>query len=358
MNWGSAETIQFLSWLCMGGVGLAVIAALAHFMSLSKEKPSFIASSLGQLSTILLGVAALIGFYGLWLRYREVNHFPSQTMSEVVSCFAVATLLAGVVVHFVLQWKRYGIGAQGLGFLLQALVFIAAGLTLFYVRSMPTTERDLPPALQSYWFPPHLTALIFSYGTLSIAALLVFLYFAFQACRELLAGNMKSLSLWGTMLFIFLVPFSHLITIPLFLVLVLPIALGLHFSGRGFSWLPEWGKTLDDLSFRVFAVGFPFLTAGVMMGALWAQESWANYWGWDSKEVTALLTWIVYLVYLHLRFVAGWRGPKSMKILLAGAVSIFITFQLFGYLPDSQKSLHRYTDPDVVPQEGMQGGNK
>jgi ABC-type transport system involved in cytochrome c biogenesis permease subunit len=114
-------------------------------------------------------------------------------------------------------------------------------------------------------------------------------------------------------------------------------------------------KELDEVSFRAFAVGIPFLTAGVWMGAFWAQEAWANYWGWDSKENTALITWLVYIVYIHLRMLGGYRGSKAMSVLVAGALSVFMTFQIFGYLPDSQKSLHRYTDDAVTPSEGRQG---
>ena len=113
--------------------------------------------------------------------------------------------------------------------------------------------------------------------------------------------------------------------------------------------------TCHCTSFRAFAVGIPFLTAGLWMGAFWAQEAWANYWGWDSKENSALITWLVYIVYIHLRMLGGYRGAKAMSVLMGGALSIFITFQLFGYMPDSQKSLHRYTDDGVQPQEGQQG---
>ena len=63
----------------------------------------------------------------------------------------------------------------------------------------------------------------------------------------------------------------------------------------------------------------------------------------------------VYVIYIHLRMLGGYRGAKAMSVLMGGAISVMITFQLFGYLPDSQKSLHRYTDDNVVPQEGMQG---
>ena len=67
-----------------------------------------------------------------------------------------------------------------------------------------------------------------------------------------------------------------------------------------------------------------------------------------------MITWLVYVVYIHLRMLGGWRGSKAMGVLVGGALSVFITFQVFGYFPDSQKSLHRYTDDNVRPMEGQQ----
>ena len=123
--------------------------------------------------------------------------------------------------------------------------------------------------------------------------------------------------------------------------------------GSHLAWFDRWEQGSDRFTWLIFVVGFPFLTAGLIQGGLWAQEAWALYWGWDSKEVSALISWLFYVIYLHLRYVAGWRGEKGMWILAFGGLSIYITFQLFGYLPASQSSLHRYTDMSVVPAEGM-----
>ena len=69
--------------------------------------------------------------------------------------------------------------------------------------------------------------------------------------------------------------------------------------------------------------------------------------------MSALISWLFYVIYLHLRYVAGWRGEKGMWILASGGLSIYITFQLFGMLPASQSSLHRYTDMEEVPAERL-----
>jgi cytochrome c-type biogenesis protein CcsB len=87
--------------------------------------------------------------------------------------------------------------------------------------------------------------------------------------------------------------------------------------------LPE-ARKLDDIIYRVITVGFPFLSVGVVMGAVWAHYSWGRYWGWDPKETWALITWFVYAVYLHTRITLGWTGKPGAFIAVAGfAVVIF-----------------------------------
>jgi ABC-type transport system involved in cytochrome c biogenesis permease subunit len=87
--------------------------------------------------------------------------------------------------------------------------------------------------------------------------------------------------------------------------------------------LPD-AKKLDDIIYRVITVGFPFLSVGVVMGAVWAHYSWGRYWGWDPKETWALITWLVYAVYLHTRITLGWTGKPGAFIAVAGfAVVIF-----------------------------------
>jgi ABC-type transport system involved in cytochrome c biogenesis permease subunit len=194
-----------------------------------------------------------------------------------------------------------------------------------------------------------------SYATMTIAALIAISFFFTRFWVGVFAGGIPKRTQVVSFVGLALVPFVQVVTVPLLLLsgLVFFVLWRLKKLPGG-PRLAKLEKDLDEVSFRAFAVGIPFLTAGVWMGAFWAQESWANYWGWDSKENTALITWLVYVVYIHLRMLGGYRGAKAMSVLVAGALSVFLTFQIFGYLPDSQKSLHRYTDDAVVPMEGRQ----
>jgi len=339
-------------------IALALAAALQHFRWSRAGREDRSTPWTARGATLALWAATFVMFAAVWQRGVEVNHFPSQTMSEVLTMFSFALLVAMLALHYALGLRRRGPGWAILDDALVALVSAGVLASLHYTSGLSTAQRDLPPALQSYWFAPHLSSLIFSYATLTIAGTICVVYFCIRFWSGALAGGQKrSRQVW-TLLALTLVPFAQVVTIP---VLVLSGLVFLVLKARGrvpsAAAVLALEKDLDDVSFRAFSVGMPFLTAGLFMGAFWAQEAWANYWGWDSKENSALISWLVYVIYIHLRMLGGYRGEKAMTFLIAGAFSIFTTFQLFGYLPDSQKSLHRYTDDNVRPMEGQQGAS-
>jgi cytochrome c-type biogenesis protein CcsB len=80
------------------------------------------------------------------------------------------------------------------------------------------------------------------------------------------------------------------------------------------------------LSYRIIGIGFPFLTIGILSGAVWANEAWGSYWSWDPKETWALLTWLVFAIYLHTRLTKGWEGKKPALIASLGFVTVWICF--------------------------------
>ncbi|MBL8860435.1 MAG: cytochrome c biogenesis protein CcsA [Planctomycetes bacterium] len=349
-----SSRIQVLAdLLCWLGVLASALSATFHLRPRPDGgRPGWLART----PLLFLALATLAMTVSVGFRWVEVNHFPSQTMSEVLGMFTLFLGLAMLALWFVLGLRKRGHGWAVLEDVLVALVLLGIVFTHAHVRTLSTAQRDLPPALQSWWFAPHLVALIFSYATMGIAALLALSYFLTRLWSGVYRGGQSRRSQVLIVAGLVLVPFAHLVTIPMLLVsAVVFTALFLLRRVPGAEAVSRLERELDDVSFRAFAVGFPFLTAGLWMGAFWAQEAWANYWGWDSKENSALITWLVYVIYIHLRLLGGYRGAKAMSALVAGALSVFLTFQIFGYLPDSQKSLHRYTDDGVQPQEGQQG---
>ncbi len=89
--------------------------------------------------------------------------------------------------------------------------------------------------------------------------------------------------------------------------------------------LPE-ALSLERLSYQVTLFAFPFMTLILITGAIWAHEAWGRYWGWDPKETTALVTWLIYTAYLHGRFIPGWSGKKAAVISIIGFFSVIFTY--------------------------------
>jgi cytochrome c-type biogenesis protein CcsB len=82
----------------------------------------------------------------------------------------------------------------------------------------------------------------------------------------------------------------------------------------------------DDLAYRSLAIGFPLMTLGIISGALWAQSAWGTVWTGDAKILLAFVTWLIYLLLIHYRLIAGWRGKKAAYLAIVGFVGVVITF--------------------------------
>ena len=157
----------------------------------------------------------------------------------------------------------------------------------FATFSLPKEMQEaspLVPALQSNWLMMHVTVMILSYAAL-------------------IFGSLLSIG---------------------FLVIT-------EFSSKNSSLLPNKYKSnlariLDNLSYRVLGFGFPLLTIGILSGAVWANEAWGSYWSWDPKETWALLTWLVFAIYLHTRLTKGWEGKKPALIASLGFITVWICF--------------------------------
>lgn len=85
-------------------------------------------------------------------------------------------------------------------------------------------------------------------------------------------------------------------------------------------------EDMDRLTFRLIAVSYPFLTAGLFLGSVWAQQAWGRWWGWDAKEVWALATWLIYSTYLAAHLAGGWRGRRMTYLSLAGFFVMMFTY--------------------------------
>jgi cytochrome c-type biogenesis protein CcsB len=99
-------------------------------------------------------------------------------------------------------------------------------------------------------------------------------------------------------------------------------------------------ERLDRLAYRAIAIGFPFFTlGGLFFGAIWAKHAWGRYWGWDPKETFMLVTWLVYVLYLHVRIQRNWRGRRTAWIAVIGFLLALFTFAGVNFLI---RGLHSY----------------
>ena len=175
----------------------------------------------------------------------------------------------------------------------QALLLGFAGLVL------TTPAAPLVPALQSVWLKIHVSAAATASGLL----LLAFVPAALFLVRSGYDADKRRF------------PYGF---------------------GRG---LPA-SDTLERLAFRLHAFAFPIWTFAVLIaGPIWAYEAWSRYWGWDPKEVWALITWVVYAAYLHARATAGWRGRKAAWLALVGVATLWFNFVGINYFSSTSHRL-------------------
>jgi cytochrome c-type biogenesis protein CcsB len=208
----------------------------------------------------------------------------------------------------------------------------------FATFSLPKEMQEasaLVPALQSNWLMMHVTVMILSYAALILGSLLSIgflvvtsnekplfdlssLRVSFSTPRRLesdstsgtLEVNLPSLS-----------PRSNSIE-----TVLRSVRSEDEDSKTPISYKQKLAKTLDNLSYRVLGLGFPLLTIGILSGSVWANEAWGSYWSWDPKETWALLTWLVFAIYLHTRLNRGWEGRKPAIIASFGFISVWICF--------------------------------
>ena len=169
----------------------------------------------------------------------------------------------------------------------------------------------LVPALQSNWLMMHVTVMVLSYAALIIGSLLSIGFLVISVNQNQVENPLKP-------------SFNSSNIVESNLDTRMPLNLP---------------KILDNLSYRILGIGFPLLTIGILSGAVWANEAWGTYWSWDPKETWALLTWLVFAIYLHTRLNKGWEGKKPAIIASFGFLIVWVCFLGVNLLGDG---LHSY----------------
>jgi cytochrome c-type biogenesis protein CcsB len=204
-----------------------------------------------------------------------VHRAPWGNMYEFVTAL---TCVAAIFFCYVMVRYR----AWALGVFVMGAVVIALGLaeTVIYTAAGP-----LVPALQSYWLSIHVTAMTLATGIFFVAAVLGVMYLVVERYRARVAAGKAQ-------------------------------------PGNGLLARIPSAAQLDKLTYRTVVFGFPVWTFGVIAGAIWADQAWGRYWGWDPVETWAFITWVLYACYLHARATAGWRGRRAHYLQLLGFASL------------------------------------
>jgi cytochrome c-type biogenesis protein CcsB len=235
----------------------------------------------------------LVGFIehvvGIGIFWLLSDRLPLSNMWESF-VFAVGGM---VLLGLILEGGRFirlaGLGSSVLGFI---FMVIAHKLPIF-----DSQIRPLMPALQSSWLTYHVVTIMLSYSAFALSFFVAVVYLA----KDKMLGGDRGTSLLARK-------------------------------------LPSL-NALDVFNYRIIAIGFPLLTVGIIAGAVWAATAWGRPWGFDPKETWSAITWLVYAIYLHARFVSGWGGRSSAVIAIIGFLCVLFTYFGVNYL---LSGLHSY----------------
>ncbi|MCG2584901.1 c-type cytochrome biogenesis protein CcsB [Massilia sp. TS11] len=233
----------------------------------------------GAVGSKLCWAAVVLGWTGMMVRWYEsylmgsdVGHIPVSNLYEVFILFSLITAM------FYLYYEaRYG--TRQLGPFVLLVIAAAVGFLLWYTVSRDAAGiQPLVPALQSWWMKIHVPANFIGYGTFALAAGVAGAYLL--KSHGILADRLPPL------------------------------------------------EVLDDVMYKSISVGFAFFTVATILGALWAAEAWGGYWSWDPKETWALIVWLNYAAWLHMRLMSGLRGRAAAWWALVGL--LVTTFAFLG----------------------------
>jgi cytochrome c-type biogenesis protein CcsB len=234
--------------------------------------------TIARIGTWICIAAAVVSTAAIGVRWAEsykmgIGRIPVTNLYESLVFFAWSVNLFYLLVEW--KYKNRTLGAF--------VVPIAFGTMLFALTN-ESSIQPLVPALQSYWLHAHVITCFVGYAAFAVSAGVAIMYLM-KAKRE----ERKA-------------------------------------TGGVTALFPPT-RVLDDLVYKSIIWGFPFLTAGIITGAAWANYAWGTYWSWDPKETWSLIVWLVYAAFLHARVTRGWHGRRAAILSIVGFLAT-----LFCYL--------------------------
>jgi cytochrome c-type biogenesis protein CcsB len=319
-----------IMWMCV----LVFMSTLAYWIGLLIGRGSDTAQRIGSWLAWAAVFMALTGTFVRWFESHQIGpdigHIPVSNLYEVFVLFIWLTTL--IYLHIEGHYKTRSLG----GFVM-LIVSAAVGFLLWYslVRGADQIQ-PLVPALQSWWMKIHVPANFVGYGTFALSAMVALAYLVKTApVRSLWTGlvgvpGALLLLLAGFWLLGDLSPQTSAAVMKSMRMLGGCVALfAFTISVRGvLNARTPAPEVLDDVMYRAIALGFAFFTIATILGAFWAAEAWGGYWSWDPKETWALIVWLNYAAWLHMRLMKGLRGSMAAWWALVGLV--VTTFAFLG----------------------------
>jgi cytochrome c-type biogenesis protein CcsB len=293
--------------------GVLLFAMITYWVNLSLFSNSNLLPKIGRISTI---AANGILFFILCSRWIVAGYFPLSNLYE--SLLFLTWLLLTIYLYIETKTKSKLIGS-----VLIPVTLLISGFANLTLSPEMQKSSPLVPALQSNWLMMHVSMMLLSYSTLIIGSLLCILFLVISRYKDvdLKIIDDSSLPLYNIMLDYYEAKL---------------LAPSTEISELGKLKLLQ---SLDNWSYRIIGLGFPFLTIGIISGGVWANEAWGSYWSWDPKETWALITWLVFATYLHARITKGWEGKKTAILGSLGFFVIWICYLGVNFLG---KGLHSY----------------
>ena len=233
----------------------------------------------GGLAVVYLGIGLLLAC--IVLRGLATLRVPWGNMYEFINLTCLCGLVAGAI-----MLRRPQHRPLWVFLLVPVLILLTVSGRWLYANAAPVM-----PALQSYWLPIHVSVVSLGSGVFLVAGIASILFLL----RTSGLGEPGAEDTAGAL-------------------------------ARVVQRLPD-AQTLDRIAYRTTIFAFPVFGFGVIFGAIWAEEAWGRYWGWDPKETVSFVAWVIYAAYLHARSTAGWRDRKAAWINVAGFVAM--VFNLF-----------------------------
>ncbi|MCX7723979.1 MAG: c-type cytochrome biogenesis protein CcsB [Thermodesulfovibrio sp.] len=336
-----------MSYQIISIAGLLYIVAMPIYIVYLLTKNN----KVGYAATSTLALGAFIQIYGFFQRFKEmyaINHsimrsIPITNLYESLVFFALCL----VVGYLIIEWKYK---RKSLGVFVSIITGITIGLT--DVLGITKEVQPLVPALKSNWLLVHVTLSFIAYAAFGISFVTALLHIIMESQTKKSFKYIFSTTLLGFMLFMFISIVLDIITADnpktvkifhstlgnssIFISIISWTILGAlifivwrfgHILSKILHSLKIDSNFLENITYKGIAFGFPIFTiGGLVFGAIWADQAWGRYWGWDPKETWSLITWFVYAFYLHAKFIRGWRGTKTSVIAVIGFIVTIFTY--------------------------------